>query len=170
MRRPGSRYRVASCKGNHEQHDRQGDKWADDGQSTFQVPPEGGPCTICNHSISPEDRGLRHNIGTSAVAKPRPSKLSCYSWRGFKEPGDEARLQVIGLSIIAAVSYAVRVSFLSVAARVDAAPVAMAIRNQDAENQYDRRATTMAATAPKAAAVGSTRTENPWNMSQCTAQ
>jgi hypothetical protein len=36
------------------------------------------------------------------------------------------------------------------------APVAMAIRDQDAENHYDRRATAMAATAPKAAAVGST--------------
>ena len=43
-----------------------------------EIPPEGGPCAICNHSFSPGDRGLRHKIGTSAVAKPRPSKLSSY--------------------------------------------------------------------------------------------
>ena len=39
--------------------------------------------------------------------------------------------------------------------------------HQNVENQYDRRATTMAATAPKAMAVDSALTEKPWNMSQC---
>jgi hypothetical protein len=111
---------------------------------------------ICNHSFSPKVRGSSLKSGASAGTKQRPSKLSCYSWQCSDELTDRVRSQSIRRSIVAAANDAARVSFRRIAGRADAAPVATAQRNHNAESQYDRRATATAATAPMATAVDST--------------